>query len=163
MVFIIFISAIIVLRIVELFVARSNEKWIRAQGGVEYGVAHYPYMVALHTLFFLALLVEYYFRYPVAYSSVLIIIYGLLLLLKLWVVASLGKYWNTKILRIPGLQLVNKGPYRYVKHPNYIIVVAEIALIPLCFHLYFTAITFSILNAAMLYVRISVENKALNN
>lgn len=162
MVFILFLSVIILMRLTELLVARRHERWIRQQGAIEYGAAHYPYMVALHTLFFISLIAEYYLRSPVAHSSSLIVAYVLLLLLKLWVVGSLGKYWNTKILRIPRLQLVSKGPYRFVKHPNYIIVVAEIALIPLCFHLYITAIAFSILNAIMLYVRISVENKALD-
>jgi methyltransferase len=160
--FIIFISAIILLRLTEVLVARRNEKWMLQQGAVVYGASHYPYMILLHTLFFVSLLVEYWYRQPMHYSSTLIIIYILLLFIKLWVVSSLGKYWNTKIIRIPNTKLVNKGPYRYIKHPNYIIVVAEIVLIPLCFHLYFTAICFSILNAIMLYVRIRVENKTLD-
>ncbi len=77
------------------------------------------------------------------------------------VISSLGRYWNTKIFRVPGAPLIKKGPYKFFKHPNYIIVVCEIAVIPLIFHLYRTAIVFSILNAVMLSVRIKEENKVL--
>ncbi|MCY7362420.1 MAG: isoprenylcysteine carboxyl methyltransferase, partial [Ignavibacteria bacterium] len=80
-----------------------------------------------------------------------------------WVLSSLGKYWNTKILRIPGRELISKGPYKYFKHPNYIIVVCEIFTIPMIFNLYYTALIFSILNAVILYIRIKEENKVLNH
>jgi methyltransferase len=80
----------------------------------------------------------------------------------MWVIVSLGKYWNTKILRIPGMAPVTKGPYKYFRHPNYIIVVCEFIVVPLVFHLYSTAIIFSVLNAFMLSVRIREENRAWN-
>ena len=163
MAFFLFIGFIVLLRMAELIIASRNEKWMLQQGAIEFGKSHYPFMVAMHTLFFVSLLLEYIFRTPVNYVLEAIIIYMLLILLKTWVIFSLGKYWNTKILRIPNAALVNKGLYKFIKLPNYIIVIIEIALIPLSFHLYFTAITFSILNAAMLYVRIRTENKALNN
>ncbi|HEX3383824.1 MAG TPA: isoprenylcysteine carboxylmethyltransferase family protein, partial [Mucilaginibacter sp.] len=83
----------------------------------------------------------------------------LVLLFKLWLMSSLGKYWNTKIYRVPGSVAVKKGPYKFVRHPNYVDVVCEIAMIPLVFHLYYTAIIFSVLNAIMLMVRIKKENK----
>lgn len=160
--FILFISFVVFQRLLELVVARGNEKWARAQGAVEYGKEHYPVIVLLHTSFLIAMIAEYYLS-PVTYlfNPTFLFVFLGLICLKIWVIASLGKYWNTKILRIPNVQLVNKGPYKYVKHPNYLIVIAEIAIIPLVFHLYYTAMVFSLLNAAMLFVRIRVENRAL--
>jgi methyltransferase len=81
---------------------------------------------------------------------------------RLWVLASLGKYWNTKIFRIKNKELIKKGPYKFLKHPNYVVVVLEIAVLPVTFNLYYTALIFTILNATMLSVRIREENRALN-
>ena len=159
--FLYFISFVILLRLLELAVARRNEKWLLQNGAVEYGKGHYPVMVALHTLFLVALIAEYCCRQNAAFSLPFFVTFLVLISLKVWVIATLGRYWNTKIYRIAHVSLVSRGPYRFVKHPNYIIVVAEIAIIPLVFHLYISAIVFSLLNAAMLYVRIGVENKAL--
>lgn len=161
MVFTLFIVFLILLRLGELWLARRNERWLVRRGAVEYGKKHYPYIVVLHALFFVSLITEYIFTSNGSYSIPLLILYFLLLAFKVWVIVSLGKCWNTKIFRIPGYPLVKKGPYRFLKHPNYIVVVAEIALIPLIFHLYITAIVFSILNGAMLSVRIKEENKVL--
>lgn len=160
--FIYFISFVIFQRLLELVVARRNEKWVRAQGAIEYGKEHYPFIVALHTAFLISMIAEYYLA-PVTmlFNPYYLITFLVLICLKIWVIGTLGKYWNTKILRIPGVQLVSKGPYKFVKHPNYIIVIAEIAIIPLVFHLYYTVMLFSLLNAAMLFVRIRVENRAL--
>ena len=159
--FVLFIGFIIAIRLAELVVARTNEKWARERGAVEYGKEHYPFIVALHVSFIVSLIVEYYFSRPVFFDQYYLVIFLCLIALKVWVISSLGKYWNTKILRIAHVKLVKRGPYRFVKHPNYIIVVAEIAIIPLVFSLYYTAVIFSILNAFMLAVRIRVENKAL--
>ncbi len=161
MVFIVFISFVILVRIAELLLSKRNEKWLLQNGAVEHGKKHYPLIVILHALFFLSLFLEYFFRTPTSFSLILIISYLLLIALKAWIVLSLGKFWNTKIYRIPNFALVKKGPYRFIKHPNYLIVIAEIAIIPLAFHLYYTAILFSFLNALMLVVRIRVENSAL--
>lgn len=161
MIFTLFITFIIVLRIVELIIARRNEKWMRAQGAVEYGQAHYPFIVALHTLFFVSLIVEFTLSDKQLFDPILILVYLLVVTIKFWVIGSLGKYWNTKILRIPNAVLVKKGLYKYIKHPNYILVVAELLLIPLCFQLYVTAIVFGLLNALMLRVRIKEENRVL--
>lgn len=162
MAFVLFISFIILLRVVELLYSTSNEKWLLNMGAVEYGKDHYRYMILLHTSFLVSLILEYKLRADdPGYSSILLVLYFCLLACKGWVLWSLGKYWNTKILRVPYVPLVATGPYRYVKHPNYVIVVCEIAIIPLAFHLYITAIVFSLLNLLMLYVRIQVENKAL--
>jgi methyltransferase len=159
--FILFISFIILLRIGELLLSKSNEKWLLQNGAVEYGKEHYPFIVALHTLFILSLIIEYIARQPVSYNVYLLISYLLLLLFKAWIILSLGKFWNTKIYHIENVPLVEKGPYKYFKHPNYIVVIAEISLLPLCFHLYYTAIVFTLLNALMLFVRIKEENRAL--
>jgi methyltransferase len=159
MYFIIFISFFILQRLSELFIARRNEKWLLEQGAVEYGQSHYPFMITLHTLFIFAIITEYLFRGQPPISWVFLVIYLVVLLFKFWCLSSLGKYWNTKIYRIPGVYPVKKGPYKFLKHPNYMEVVCEIAIIPLVFHLYYTAIIFTILNAAMLTVRIRVENR----
>ncbi|MCW3124193.1 MAG: isoprenylcysteine carboxyl methyltransferase [Flavipsychrobacter sp.] len=161
MTFIIFVSFIIALRIGELFLSNSNERWLLQNGAVEYGRKHYPFIVALHVLFLISLIVEYYGQSAHLCNNGLLAFYFLLLAFKAWVILSLGKFWNTKIYHIADLPLVKKGPYKYFKHPNYLVVIAEIAIIPLIFHLYFTAIIFSILNLVMLSVRIKEENKAL--
>lgn len=161
MLFTIFISFVILLRLGELLLAKKNEQWMLQQGAVEYGKKHYPLIVALHTLFFVSLIVEYLFQRTPSVSILILLFYFVLLAFKVWVIASLGKFWNTKILRVPKFPLVNKGPYKYFRHPNYMVVVAEIAVIPLVFNLYFTAILFSLLNAMVLRIRIKEENLAL--
>ena len=159
MYFTIFILFVIIQRLSELYIARGNEKWLRSQGAVEYGKEHYPFIVALHTLFIISIIVEYILRGNTLIDFVFLILFALLLLFKFWALSSLGKYWNTKIFRVPGAGPVKKGPYKLFKHPNYFIVVCEIAIIPTVFHLYYTAIIFTVLNAIMLTVRIRVENK----
>lgn len=161
MAFILFISFVILLRIGELILARSNEKWLLQNGAVEYGQKHYPFMVALHTLFFVSLIIEYSLVGTGYYNLFLLILFFILIVFKAWVIFSLGKFWNTKIYRAPNFPLIKKGPYKYLKHPNYIIVIAEIAIIPLIFQLYFTALIFTLLNGVMLFYRIKEENEAL--
>ncbi len=159
MAFIIFITFFILQRLSELLIAKRNEKWLLQQGAVEYGKAHYPFMIAMHTLFVVSIIAEYIWRGQPAIYWAFLAIFLLVLSFKFWALSSLGKYWNTKIYRIPGVYPVKKGPYKFLKHPNYMEVVCEIAVIPLVFHLYYTAIIFTILNAAMLTVRIREENR----
>ncbi len=161
MAFILFISFIILLRIGELFLSGSNEKWLLQKGAIEFGQKHYSFIVMLHILFILSLIVEYYSKQDTTFSLPLLIFYFLVLSFKAWVILSLGKFWNTKIYHIPNIPLQKNGPYAYFKHPNYLVVMIEIAVIPLIFHLYITAILFSILNSIMLFVRIKEENKVL--
>lgn len=161
MTFILFILFVILLRIGELLLSKRNEIWLLQNGAVEYGHKHYPFIVALHVSFFIALIFEYWAQQTASFSLFYLILYFVLIALKVWVILSLGKFWNTKIYHISGLPLQRKGLYSYIQHPNYLIVVAEIAVIPLMFHLYYTAIIFSLLNAAMLFVRIVAENKVL--
>lgn len=159
MYFIIFIILFIVQRLSELVIARRNEKWLLSQGAVQYGQEHYPFMIALHTLFIVSIITEYILRGKPAIDWLFLVLFLLVLSFKFWALSSLGKYWNTKIYRVPGVYPVKKGPYKFLKHPNYMEVVLEIAIIPLVFHLYYTTIIFTLLNAAMLWVRIGVENK----
>jgi methyltransferase len=159
MYFILFISFLILQRLSELYISSRNEKWLLQNGAIQYGQSHYPFIVSMHTLFIISIIAEYYLRGATPISWGFLIAFLLVLSFKFWALSSLGKYWNTKIYRIPGVYPVKKGPYKLFKHPNYMEVVCEIAIIPLVFHLYYTAIIFTLLNAAMLTVRISVENK----
>lgn len=161
MTFILFILFVILLRIGELLLSKRNEIWLLQNGAVEYGHKHYPFIVALHILFFISLIAEFCTQQTALFSLPFLLLYLALIAFKVWIVLSLGKFWNTKIYHISGLPLQKKGLYSYIKHPNYLVVVAEIAVIPLVFHLYYTALIFSLLNAIMLFVRITAENKVL--
>ena len=163
MTFILFILFVILLRIGELLLSKRNEKWLLKNGAIEYGEKHYPFIVVLHVSFIVSLIFEYSVQQTPSYSLFLLVFYFLIIVFKTWVILSLGKFWNTKIYHIPNIPLIKKGPYKYFRHPNYMIVIGEIAVIPLVFHLYYTAIAFSILNAIMLFVRINEENKVLQS
>lgn len=156
--FIYFIAYVIFLRFIELIVAKRNESWARKRGAIEYGHGHYIYIVLLHTMFIVSMIAEYIYKGGVFNVKVLFV-FIFLTLVKVWVIASLGNYWNTKILRVPDSILIKKGPYKLFKHPNYFIVVCEIMIIPLVFNLYFTAIIFTILNSLMLSIRIKEEER----
>jgi methyltransferase len=159
MYFIFFILFLVTQRLTELYISKKNEKWLLAKGAIEYGREHYPFIVALHTLFIASLIAEYYLTGGQAICYIFLALFILLLAFKYWVLSSLGTYWNTRIYRVPGAIAAKKGPYKLFKHPNYVDVICEIAIIPMVFHLYYTAIIFSVLNAIMLSVRIKVENK----
>lgn len=161
MTFIFFISFLIIQRLSELLVAARNEKWLRANGAVEYGKEHYPYIVLLHTAFIISVIAEYIYSDHTATNYFFIALFFVLIVIKIVVISTLGHYWNTKIFKVPGSKPVATGIYKYVKHPNYIIVICEIAIIPLAFNLYYTAVIFTLLNALMLYVRIKKENEVL--
>jgi methyltransferase len=161
--FIIFIPFLIVQRLLELYIAKKNEKWLLKNGAVEYGQKHYPLIVLLHLFFILSLIVEYLFADTTTINFLFLVLFLLLIIAKILIISSLGKFWNTKIFHIQGIPLIKRGPYKFFKHPNYIIVICEIAIIPLVFHLYYTAIVFSILNGIMLSIRIREENKVLMN
>jgi methyltransferase len=145
-------------RLGELVLAGRNTRALRLRGAVEIGAAHYPLIVALHAAWLAGLWALAWNR-PVnlAWLGVFIA----LQLMRVWVIASLGARWTTRIIMLPGEALVRRGPYRFVSHPNYMVVAAEIAVLPLTFGLGVYALVFSLLNAAVLYVRIRVENQAL--
>ena len=161
MIFTLFISFVLLLRAGELLLSKRNEQWLLQHGAVEYGKKHYLFIVMLHSLFFFSLVIEYTTQITHPFSLPFLVFYFLLFALKAWIIFSLGKFWNTKIYRIQNIPLIKNGPYKYISHPNYVVVVSEIAVIPLVFHLYYTAIIFSVLNAIMLALRIKEENLAL--
>jgi methyltransferase len=150
-------------RLFELMLARRNERRARARGAVERGRGHYPFIVALHVLWLASTLVEGLLRGPdfPAFWPVPLALFLLAQPLRYWAVFSLGENWNTKILVVPGARPVKRGPYRYLKHPNYVVVVVEILAFPLIFGAWITALVFTALNAAILSVRIREENRAL--
>lgn len=145
-------------RVAELLLARRNAGRLLARGGVEVGAGHYPFIVSLHAAWLIGLWIMAWDR-PV--GPIWISLFVFLQLLRIWVVATLGDRWTTRIIVLPGAPLVRRGPYRVLSHPNYAIVVAEIAVLPIAFGLPGYAVLFSVLNAAMLWVRIRVENRAL--
>ncbi len=161
--FVAFYTFLIFQRISELFLAKKNEAASRKEGAVEYDKEGYKYIVLLHTGFIISFFAEKIFlgRELNSFSLVLFIIFIFTQILRYWALSSLGIYWNTKILVVPNLNLVRKGPYKYFKHPNYVAVITEIAVIPLIFSCYITAIVFTILNLITLRRRISIEEKAL--
>jgi methyltransferase len=145
-------------RLVELSVARRNTARLLAAGAIEFGRAHYPFIVALHVTWLAALwFLGYYHNVDRIFLAIFIILQGA----RLWVVSSLGSRWTTRIIVMPGAPLVSRGPYRLMRHPNYAIVVAEIAVVPLALGLPVLAIVFSLINAALLLWRIRIENAAL--
>ena len=145
-------------RLGELVLAQRNTARLLAKGGVETGAAHYPLIVAVHAAWLIGLFVLAWDR-PV--NGYWMAVFVLLQLARVWVIASLGGRWTTRIITMPGETLVRRGPYRFVSHPNYIVVAAEIAVLPLAFGLVVFAAIFSALNAAILLVRIRSENRAL--
>ena len=150
-------------RLLELVLSRRNERRIRARGAVERGRGHYPLMVALHALWIASTLVEGIVRGPEvpALWPVPLALFLLAQALRYWAVFSLGESWNTRILVVPGAKLVRRGPYKYLDHPNYVVVVVEILAFPLIFGAWVTALVFTALNTALLYVRIREEDRAL--
>lgn len=146
-------------RLAELLYSRRNARRLLAAGGVEHGAAHYPLFVLLHGAWLAAVAVTVPGAAPISWPLV-----GLFVLLqagRLWVIASLGRFWTTRIITLPGAPLVRRGPYRWLKHPNYLIVAAEIAVLPLAFGAWQLALAFSLANAALLAHRVRVETAAL--
>jgi methyltransferase len=131
---------------------------------VERGQRHYLSIVALHTLWLVSTLIEGLLRGPELplFWPVPLALFLLVQPLRYWAIFSLGERWNTKILVLPGEKPVRRGPYRYLDHPNYVVVVAEILTFPLIFGAWITALVFTVLNAAILSVRIREENRALS-
>lgn len=148
-------------RLAELAYARRNTRALLAQGAVEVGRAHYPLFVLLHASWLAAIVAMLPPSPPIHWPALAVVI--ALQALRLWVIATLGPYWTTRIVTLPGAPLVRDGPYRFLRHPNYAVVVGEIAALPLVFGQLGVAIVFSILNAALLWWRIRVEDQALES
>jgi methyltransferase len=145
-------------RLGELWLARRNTRALMARGAVELAPGHYPAIVALHTAWLAALWVLGA-GHPV--QPLWLVVFLLLQGARIWVLGTLGARWTTRIIVVPGEKLVSRGPFRYVDHPNYLVVIGEIAVLPLCLGLPWVALVFSLLNAAVLTVRIRAENAGL--
>ncbi|WEG17291.1 isoprenylcysteine carboxyl methyltransferase family protein [Alkalihalophilus pseudofirmus] len=159
----IFIGFVIIQRLIEVVIANQNAKWMKNQGGYEAGGEHYKYIVALHAFFFVALLIEVSSVQAggVKWSLIPLVVFLIAQIGRVWALSSLGRFWNTRIMILPGAKVVAKGPYRFMRHPNYVIVTLELLALPLIFQAYWTAIVFSLLNAVILRVRIKEEERAL--
>lgn len=155
----IIIGLVALQRLAELPYAARNTKRLLASGAIEYGRKHYPLFVVLHASWLLAIILALPQAPPINLAP--LAAYIALGILRVWVLLSLGPYWTTRIISLPKVPLVRKGPYRFVRHPNYWIVVGEIALLPLVFGEIIVAGIFSALNAGLLFWRIRVENMAL--
>ena len=151
-------------RLAELVVSKRHAAWAFSRGGVERGQGHYPLMVLLHTGLLVGAVVEVWVAdrpfFPALGWSMLAVVL-LSQALRWWCIATLGRQWNTRVIVVPGLPLVRRGPYRLVPHPNYVAVVAEGLALPLVHTAWVTALVFTVANVALLGERIRVENLAL--
>jgi methyltransferase len=159
-----FVGLVVGIRFVELGVAKRNRAWAMERGGVETGAGHYPVMVALHTALFAGCLIEVPLAdrpfLPWLGWPMLALLVGAHVL-RWWCIRTLGPQWNTRVIRVPGAPLVTGGPYRWLRHPNYVAVVVEGFALPLVHTAWVTALAFTVLNALLLRVRLRVENEAL--
>jgi methyltransferase len=160
--YVVLILAVAIERLAELAISQRNLAWSKARGGREYGFAHYPAVVALHAGLLVGCVVEAAHRpFLPALGWPMFVLVVLSQALRWWCIATLGPRWNTRVVVVPGLRLVTTGPYRWFKHPNYVAVVVEGFALPLVHTAWITALTFTVLNAALLTVRIRCENAAL--
>lgn len=164
--FTVLVSLVALERVAELAVSRRNTAWALARGGVEHGAGHYPAMVLLHA----ALLAGAVGEVAVAHRPFVPLLgWPMLLLvvaaqgLRWWCISTLGRQWSTRVVVVPDLERVGRGPYAVTRHPNYMAVAVEGAALPLVHSAWLTAIVFTVLNAALLTVRIRVENAALRS
>lgn len=160
----VFVVAVGLERLAELIVSTRNLRWSRARGGREYGRGHYPAMVVLHTSLLLACVLEAGLLHRPILAALAWPMVAVVLLaqaLRWWCITTLGPRWNTRVVVVPGLPLVARGPYRWLNHPNYVAVVAEGIALPLVGSAWITALTFTVLNAVLLRTRIRTENAAL--
>jgi methyltransferase len=152
-------------RIIELVISTRNARAAIAQGGREYGIRHFPWMVALHTgllaaCFLEAWLLERPFLPWLGWPMLVLVV--LSQALRYWCISSLGRQWNTRVIVVPGAGMVSRGPYRWMRHPNYVAVVIEGIALPLVYTSWITAVAFTVLNAVLLLgFRIPVEERAL--
>jgi len=150
-------------RLGELYVSARHVPWIRAHGGREYGAAHFPFLVAVHVLFPVFFLIEitHHATRPGVLWPLWLVLLVAALVLRYSAIHALGERWNTRVFVIPDLPLVRTGPYRWLRHPNYVAVVLEFIAAPMLFGAWRTAVVIGVLNAFVLAVRIRCENAAL--
>lgn len=152
------IAFLVAQRLAELMLARSNATRLKVEGAMEFGAGHYPVMVVLHASWLAALA---WLGHDRDLDPGWLALFVVLQVGRIWVIASLGRRWTTRVLVLPGAAPVMRSPYRWLRHPNYLLVVLEIAVVPLALGLPFVALIFSLANAALLAWRIRVENRAL--
>ena len=155
------IGYVVFTRLAELFIARRNTRRLLVTGGYEVGSSHYPLIVLFHVVWIIALIILVPTHTPPAFHFLALFLFTQAL--RYWVIISLSARWTTRIIVLPGSPLVSTGPYRWLRHPNYLVVVSEIALLPLIFGAWEIALGFSIVNALLLSYRIRIENNALAN
>ena len=146
-------------RLGELWLSNRNTRRLLARGAREVAPGHYPLIVTVHLLWLAAL---WWLAPERAVDAFWLGLFVLLQLARIWVIANLGERWTTRIIILPDAPLVRTGPYRFVNHPNYVVVIGEIAVLPLVFGLWQVALIFTLLNALVLTIRIGVENRALH-
>ena len=156
-------GAVVAQRLAELRLAERNSERIRSIGGYEVGASHYSRIVLLHALFLGSVFAEFLMRRPEPspWMAAAAAAFLLLQAARFWCIRSLGPYWNTRVFVVPGMQLVRKGPYRWLKHPNYLVVTLEMLAFPLLFGCFWTACLFPAANVLLLRRRIAVEEEAL--
>jgi len=161
--FYVLFSCLILQRLGELALAERNRRWAMTHGGKEWGRRHYVVIVAVHILFYLSLWFEWRYRSH-GWNDLWPIWLGLLAaaqILRIWAILALGRHWNTRILVLPQMTLVTRGPYRFIRHPNYVAIIIELIAIPAMCGAYVTAVIFSLANAWILARRIPQEEQAL--
>lgn len=160
-----FVVAVAIERLIELTISRRNARWSFERGGVERGRGHFPFMVALHTGFLVACVAEVWLLdrpFVAALGWPMLALAVLCQGLRYWVIATLGPRWNTRVIVVPGLPRVEGGPFRFVRHPNYVAVAVEGVALPLIHGAWLTALGFTVLNAGLMIVRIRCEDAALD-
>jgi methyltransferase len=145
-------------RLVELLWAKRNETRLLASGALEYGHSHLPLIILFHAAWLMGL---WLLAYDQPVDPLFFVLFVILQMARFWVLATLGRRWTIRIIAVPGERLVAGGPYRFLRHPNYAVVSGEIAVVPLALGLPIYALVFSVLNAAVLTIRITAENAAL--
>ena len=155
---VVILSLVTVQRLGELILARRNTRRLLARGAIESGAGHYPYIVLLHAAWLSGL---WWLAWDRPANLWLLAVFIGLQAGRVWIIAALGERWTTRIITLPGEPLIRRGPYRFLSHPNYVVVALEILILPLTFGLVGFALIFSALNAAMMWVRIRVEAQAL--
>jgi methyltransferase len=151
-------------RFYELYVSHKNRAWSMSQGGIEFGASHYKWMVGLHVCLVIAVPSEHYLigsDLPPQIRVFALIGVIICQALRWWIITTLGKQWNTRVIIVPGMNRITTGPYRFLNHPNYVVVVTEVLVLPLIYGSWMTSILFSILNGLLLRHRIQIENAAL--
>jgi methyltransferase len=162
--FTVLVALVALERLAELVVSTRNAAWSFERGGRESGRGHYPVMVALHSGFLVAMLVEAWVRRPdvppaLAWTMLALVVASQAL--RWWCIATLGRRWNTRVIIVPGLPPVTSGPYRFLSHPNYVAVVVEGIALPLVHTAWVTALVFTVLNVVLLRVRVRAEVAAM--